>query len=95
MKLLKLFLPKEKQQTVSELSGSNTNALMIPKDNAQVVQVLKSYTVRWQVQANGYMSRDTYHKVFIKTEDVKEFKKQLKHSADFIGASIWIEDYEN
>jgi hypothetical protein len=95
MKLLKLFIPKEKQQIVSELSESDTKTLMIPKDSAQAVQELKSYTVKWEVQANGYMSRNTYHKVFIKIEDVDEFKKQLKHSADFIGASIWIEDYEN
>jgi len=61
---------------------------LIPKDKAQEVTELESYTIRWEIQANGYSSVHVQHKSFIKKEDAKEFEKQLKSSADLLGT--WV-----
>ncbi len=65
--------------------------IFIPKENAQEVEELESFTVSWGVNEGWSGKLDTYSKVFIKKEDAKEFKKQLKESAKFINAYIQIE----
>ena len=62
--------------------------ILIPKDKAQEVTELESYTIRWEIQANGYTSVHVQHKSFIEKEDAIEFEKQLKYSADFLGT--WV-----
>ena len=62
--------------------------ILIPKDKAQEVTELESYTIRWEIQANGYTSVHVQHKSFIEKEDAIEFEKQLKSSADFLGT--WV-----
>ena len=67
----------------------NIFKILIPKDKAQEVTELESYTLRWEIQANGYDRTKVKHKSFIKKEDAEEFKKQLKSSAEFLGT--WVE----
>lgn len=62
---------------------------LIPKNNAQEVTELESWTLKWQIQANGYQSVETFHKSFIEKKDAKEYEKQLKSCADFLGT--WVE----
>lgn len=66
----------------------NIFKLLIPKEKAQVVTELESWTVTWSVKTGWGNEKFTQHKVFIKREDAKEFEKQLNESAKFIGA--WI-----
>ena len=61
----------------------------IPKDNAQEVTELESFTLKWEIQGDSYRSRIVKHKSFIKKEDAEEYSKQLKSSADFLGT--WVE----
>ena len=74
MNLFKLFIPKEKAQTVTEL---------------------ESWSVEWHVRANGYNSTNRHAKTFIKEEDAQEFQKQLYESAGFIKAWISTELSKN
>ena len=67
----------------------NIFKILIPKEKAQEVTELESWTLKWEIQANGYDRVKVQHKSFIKKEDAKEFKKQLKSSADFLGT--WVE----
>jgi hypothetical protein len=67
MNLFKLFIPKEKMQTVTEL---------------------ESWTVTWYVKTGWSDSTRRQAKVFIKKEDAKEFERQLREQAKFIGC--WI-----
>lgn len=66
----------------------NLLKLLIPKDKAQEVTELESYTLRWEIQANGYSSVKVQHKSFLKKGDAQEFEKQLESSADFLGT--WV-----
>ena len=63
--------------------------LFIPKSKAQEVIELESYTLKWEIQWNGYDQRKTFHKCFIKSEEAEEFEKQLKSSAEFLGT--WVQ----
>tara|TARA_R110000868_G_scaffold67438_1_gene200189 strand:- start:770 stop:1003 length:234 start_codon:yes stop_codon:yes gene_type:complete len=66
-----------------------TKKIAIPKDNAQEVTELESWTVTWTVSESvnlGY-SR-TYNKAFIKEADALEFRKQLIECAKFINGAI-------
>ena len=67
----------------------NIFKILIPKDKAQEVTELESYTLKWDIQGNGYNDRNVKYKSFIKKEDAQEYEKQLKNSADFI--DTWIE----
>lgn len=73
----------------------NIFKILIPKDNAQEITELESFTVKWIIQGNGYGDTIIKHKSFINKDDAKEFEKQLKSSADFIGAWIKTELYKN
>jgi hypothetical protein len=66
----------------------NLFKIFIPKEKAQQVTTLESWTVTWEVKQGWSDKTDTYHKVFINEQDRDEFIKQLKESAQFIGA--WI-----
>lgn len=70
MNLLKLFIPKEKAQTVTEL---------------------ESWTVTWYVKTGWSDDTKRQAKVFINESEALEFKKQLKESAKFIGCWINID----
>lgn len=65
----------------------------IPKDNAQEVSILESWTIEWTsfVHSFGsYADRKFNAKVFIKKEEALEFKKQLEESAKFINSTVFI-----
>lgn len=66
----------------------NLLKLFLPKENAQVVTELESWTVTWEVKSGWGDNTYRYSKVFIKEEDAQEFRKQLAESAKFIRA--WI-----
>jgi hypothetical protein len=68
MNLLKLFLPKEKVQVVTEL---------------------ESWTVKWYVKTGWSNDTKMQAKVFISEPEAKEFERQLKEQAKFIGC--WID----
>jgi len=71
--------------------------ITIPKDNAQSVTVLESWTVEWSSKAyNGYGS-DIRHnaKVFISEANKDKFVKQLKEASKFINAPIDITTKKN
>jgi hypothetical protein len=66
----------------------NIFKLFIPKEKAQVVTELESWTVSWETKTGWSGNTNKKSKVFIKQADAKEFEKQLNESADFIGC--WI-----
>jgi hypothetical protein len=68
---------------------------LIPKNDAQEVTVLESFTLRWEIQANGYNDRKVFHKSFIVENDAKEYEKQLKSSARFLGTWVDTKIYKN
>jgi hypothetical protein len=74
----------------------NLFKLFIPKEKAQVVTELESWTVSWEV-ATSLMWGDSkvFNKVFIKQPDAKEFEKQLKESASFLNTPIRVEVVRN
>lgn len=61
--------------------------IFIPKENAQTVTEIESWTVTWEFLAHGY-EVEKKNKVFISEADAREFEKQLIESAKFIGC--WI-----
>lgn len=67
----------------------NIFKLFIPKEKAQVITELESWTVTWQVKSGWSNDTNKYSKVFIKIDDAKEFEKQLNESAKFI--KCWID----
>lgn len=69
--------------------------ILIPKEKAQEVTELESWSLRWEIQANGYSSVRVQHKNFIDKEAAKEFEKQLKSSADFLGTWVKTEITRN
>lgn len=72
----------------------NIFKILIPKDKAQEVTELQSWTLRWEINGDGYTT-EIMHKVFIKKEDAEEFEKQLRSSANFLGAWIETKIYSN
>ena len=62
--------------------------ISIPKENAQEVETIDSYTVSWDIKTGWSGTIRTLNKVFINRSDAKEFKKQLIESANFIDAYI-------
>ena len=67
----------------------NLLKLFIPKENAQEVTELESWTVTWEIYISwSSFDNKKYSKVFINKEDAEEFEKQLKESARFIGCFI-------
>lgn len=62
--------------------------LLIPKEKAQEVTELESYSVTWHVKTGWSNQTSRKAKVFIKEGEAREFEKQLKESANFIGC--WI-----
>lgn len=74
----------------------NVSKLFIPKEKAQVITELKSWTVSWKVATSITWGDGTvFNKVFIKEAEAKEFKKQLKESASFIKTPIRTEIIRN
>lgn len=73
----------------------NLLKLFIPKDKAQLVTELESWTVTWYVKTGWSNDTERHAKVFIKESDALEFKKQLKESANFLGCWIDIEFNKN
>lgn len=74
----------------------NLFKLLIPKDKAQVVTELESWTVKWEVATSlRWGQSQVYHKVFVKENEAKEFKKQLENSASFIKTPINTEIVRN
>lgn len=71
------------------VSTMNLFKILIPKEKAQEVTELESWTVKWEIQGNGYSMVKVQYKSFIKKQDAKEFEKQLKSSANFLGT--WVE----
>jgi len=73
----------------------NIFKLFIPKEKAQVVEELESWSVTWEVKTGWADQTEKRSKVFIKNEDALEFRKQLKESASFIGCWIRTDIYRN
>lgn len=67
----------------------------IPKEDQQEVTVLQSWTLEWRIQDNGYDSYKVFYKSFIESEDAKEYEKQLKESAKFLGTWVKTKIREN
>lgn len=66
----------------------NLLKLLIPKDKAQEITELESYSVTWYVKTGWSDATKRMAKMFVKKEDAVEFEKQLNESARFIGC--WI-----
>ncbi len=74
----------------------NLFKLFIPKENAQAVTELESWTVSWEVATHVRWGNATiFNKAFIKESDAKEFRKQLQESAKFINTPITTEIKRN
>ena len=70
--------------------------LFIPKEKAQVITELESWTVSWEVPTSiRWGNGRVFNKAFIKEADAKEFKKQLEESASFIKTEIITEIVRN
>ncbi len=71
--------------------------LKIPKQKAQEVRELESWTVSWEVPQSIMWVRQTItlNKCFIDKKEAKEFKKQLEESAKFIGFKVFPEIKKN
>lgn len=70
--------------------------LFIPKEKAQVITELESWTVSWKVATTiRWGDGKEFNKVFIKEIEAKEFKKQLEESASFIKTPIITEIVRN
>jgi hypothetical protein len=77
----------------------NIFKMSIPKDKAQEVTELESWTVAWTTfrfeSLASYGRSVTYHKVFINQPDADEFERQLKESAKFLGCHVETKKYKN
>ena len=74
---------------------NNIFKIKIPKDHAQEVTELESWTVQWHIKTGWGDNVAKYHKSFIDEKEAKEFRKQLKESAGFIKAYIYTDMYKN
>ncbi len=73
----------------------NKKEITIPKDNAQIITELESWTIEWKVKTGWSNDTKVSHKCFINELEAKEFEKQLKESAKFINAWIETNFYKN
>jgi hypothetical protein len=74
----------------------NLFKLFIPKEKAQIITELESWTVSWRVSTSiRWGESKLFNKAFIKEADAKEFKKQLEESASFIKTPIITEIVRN
>ena len=74
----------------------NVFKLFIPKEKAQVVTELESWTVSWEVATSlRWGESKVFYKAFIKQTDANEFKKQLEESASFLNTPIKTEIVRN
>jgi len=74
----------------------NLFKLFIPKEKAQVVTELESWTVSWEVATSlRWGDSKVFNKAFIKESDAKEFEKQLRESASFLNTAIRTEFVRN
>ena len=58
----------------------NLFKIKIPKNNAQKVTEVESFTVKWQVLTRGWScdtSTKTMYKVFVNKKDAKRFRKKF------------------
>ena len=62
--------------------------LFIPKDKAQEVIELESFTLKWKIQGDSYGSYKVFHKCFISNNDAKKYEEQLKSAAELLGT--WV-----
>lgn len=69
----------------------------IPKDNAQEVILIESWTIEWfSKDYNGFASDQKHNaRVFSNENDMIEFKKQLEECSKFINAGIAIKVKKN
>jgi len=75
-----------------------TKKITIPVNNAQSVTELESWTLEWESfkhDFSEYGTRVHNAKVFIKEEDMAEFKKQLEECAKFINSEVFITTKKN
>jgi len=93
--LFKNLIPKSDAQKVRENSDGKTIEILIPKDNAQEVTVLESWTVSWEIKTGWSNATEKFYKCFVDEEEAKEFKKQLQECAKFINAWISTDLYKN
>ena len=73
----------------------NLFKILIPKDNAQEVTEVESYTVKQCTQGLTYSSEIVNHKSFINKVDAKEYEKQLKEAANFLKVWVSTKVYKN
>ena len=67
----------------------NLFKLLIPKEKAQVVTELESWTVSWEVATSlRWGDAKVFNKAFIREPDAIEFRKQLEESASFLKTPI-------
>ena len=70
--------------------------IFIPKEKAQIVTELESWTVSCKVATSiRWGDGQVFNKAFISEDDAKEFKKQLVESAKFIKTEIRTEIVKN
>jgi hypothetical protein len=91
---LKFIYPGKINKTMNVRSLFKTKEITIPKDGAQTVTELESWTVKWGVFIN-WGGREYYHKAFIKEADANEFKKQIEECAKFLKSDVHVEKYKN
>ena len=67
----------------------NIFKIFIPKENAQEVTELESWTVSWKVATHlRWGEAKVFNKAFIDKDDANEFEKQLIESAKFLKTVI-------
>lgn len=67
----------------------NIFKILIPGNSTQEVTELESWTLCWKIQGSTFGSKIVQHKSFIDKDECKEFGKQLKNAAEFLGT--WVE----
>lgn len=67
----------------------NIFKILIPKEKAQQVSELESWTVQWTVATSTrWGNGETKFKCFVSEEEAKEFMKQIAECAKFIGTPV-------
>jgi hypothetical protein len=67
----------------------------IPKEDAQEVTELQSWTLKWEIQGDMYHTVKTFFKTFITLAEAKEYEKQLKVASDLLRAWVETSIYQN
>lgn len=62
--------------------------IWIPKNTSQEVTITESYTLRWEIQGEGYKTK-VQHKAFLSKKDAEIYEKELISSANFLGT--WVD----